>query len=541
MWALGTAKLFAVLFCMVFANDRYHPEPRGPRASFVPQSEFARQYWENDAQEAIRKLKHSGYGRSVGKARNVVMFLGDGMSIPTVNAARALLGQRNNKTGEEAQLSFEAFPTVGMSKTYCVNAQVADSACSATAYLCGVKANSGTLGVTAAVPRRDCQASLTSSVQLDSIAAWALADGRDAGIVTTTRVTHASPAGSYANTANRNWENNAQVIQDGHDSELCRDIAYQLIHSEPGKNFKVILGGGRREFLPLGILDEEGTAGRRSDNRNLIQEWQTDKANRNVSFKYIWNKEQLNSANSDLPEYLLGLFEGSHLQYNLEANKTTEPTLTELTETAIKMLSRNEKGFFLFVEGGRIDHAHHDNMVELALDETLEFHSAVAKATEMLSEEDSLIVVTADHAHVMAYNGYSTRGRDILGPSNNVDKDGRPFMTLSYINGPGFRSHENGARADVTEEPTFRSVRWQSHVDVPLDSETHGGDDVAVYARGPNHQLFSGVYEQSHLPHRMAYISCIGRGQHACNGATVLAPYVITVIVSLVTIIRSVY
>lgn len=116
MWALGTAKLFAVLFCMVFANDRYHPEPRGPRASFVPQSEFARQYWENDAQEAIRKLKHSGYGRSVGKARNVVMFLGDGMSIPTVNAARALLGQRNNKTGEEAQLSFEAFPTVGMSK-----------------------------------------------------------------------------------------------------------------------------------------------------------------------------------------------------------------------------------------------------------------------------------------------------------------------------------------------------------------------------------------------------------------------------------------
>lgn len=205
----------------------------------------------------------------------------------------------------------------------------------------------------------------------------------------------------------------------------------------------------------MGILDEEGTAGRRSDNRNLIQEWQIDKANRNVSFKYIWNKEQLNSANSDLPEYLLGLFEGSHLQYNLEANKTTEPTLTELTETAIKMLSRNEKGFFLFVEGGRIDHAHHDNMVELALDETLEFHSAVAKATEMLSEEDSLIVVTADHAHVMAYNGYSTRGRDILGPSNNVDKDGRPFMTLSYINGPGFRSHENGARADVTEEPTF--------------------------------------------------------------------------------------
>lgn len=78
-------------------------------------------------------------------------------------------------------------------------------------------------------------------------------------------------------------------------------------------------------------------------------------------------------------------------------------------------------------------------------------------------------------------------------------------------------------------------------MDVPLDSETHGGDDVAVYARGPNHQLFSGVYEQSHLPHRMAYISCIGRGQHACNGATVVAPYVITVIVSLVTIIRSVY
>ncbi|XP_038222682.1 membrane-bound alkaline phosphatase-like, partial [Zerene cesonia] len=509
-----------------FRQDFYHKAWRGgaTRAAATRAGERTAQFWVDDAQHALRARLASG-AAGTGKARNVVLFLGDGMSVPTLAAARTLLGQRNNQTGEEAQLSFEAFPTAGLAKTYCVDAQIADSACTATAYLCGVKANRGTIGVSAAVPRWDCPASLQPGTRLDSIAAWALADGRDAGIVTTTRVTHASPAGVFARVANRHWENDAEVLSGGADLAACRDIAHQLVHTHPGDKFKVILGGGRREFLPTTTIDEEGSPGRRTDGRNLIEEWQDDKRSRGVSFQYAWNREQLLSANASLPEYMLGLFENNHLQYNLRANHETEPTLAELTEVAIRMLKRNEKGFFLFVEGGRIDHAHHDNYVELALDETIELSAAVAKAAELLSEEDSLLVVTADHAHVMAFNGYTQRGGDVLGPSDDRDSNRVPYMTLSYTNGPGHRPEVNGQRVDVTLEENYRDIRWRSHVDVPLSSETHGGDDVAVFARGPHHALLSGLYEQSHLPHRMAYAACIGPGLHACTSAApLLAP-----------------
>ncbi|CAG4973227.1 unnamed protein product [Parnassius apollo] len=277
------------------------------------------------------------------------------------------------------------------------------------------------------------------------------------------------------------------------------------------------MGGGRREFLPDTVIDEEGTPGRRSDGNNLIEQWQIDKFSRNVSYQYVWNRDQFMSAVESPPEYLLGLFEGSHMQYHMQANKSTEPSLAELTEGAIKALSRNEKGFFLFVEGGRIDHAHHDNLVHLALDETIELSAAVARAAELLSEEDSLIVVTSDHAHVMSFNGYTHRGGDILGPSDDLGDDGIPYMTLSYSNGPGYRPHSNGGvREDVTKYD-YHDIDFVAPAAVPLESETHGGDDVAVFARGPQHQMFSGLYEQSQLPHLMAYAACIGPGLHACD------------------------
>lgn len=208
-------------------------------------------------------------------------------------------------------------------------------------------------------------------------------------------------------------------------------------------------------MLPTNINDEEGDPGRRTDNRNLIQEWISDKQSRNLDHRYVWNRSQLMSLRDNPPEYLLGLFESSHLHYHLERNRQTEPSLAELTEVAINSLKRNEKGFFLFVESGRIDHAHHDNLVELSLDETLEMDNAIIKAVEMLGEEDTLMVVTADHSHVMAFNGYSTRGYDILGRAENYGDDGIPFQTISYTNGPGARTPVDNARVDVTQEENY--------------------------------------------------------------------------------------
>ncbi|CAG9789033.1 unnamed protein product [Diatraea saccharalis] len=162
-----------------FERDVYHGSWRGG-ASEMNDVERKPSYWQEEARMAI-EAREARRKETFGIARNIVMFLGDGMSVPTLAAARALLGQRQGRTGEESQLSFEAFPTVGLAKTYCVDAQVADSACTATAYLCGAKANYGTIGVTPAVMRRHCQAATEPNDHVYSIAAWALQAGKDAG------------------------------------------------------------------------------------------------------------------------------------------------------------------------------------------------------------------------------------------------------------------------------------------------------------------------------------------------------------------------
>lgn len=98
------------------------------------------------------------------------------------------------------------------------------------------------------------------------------------GVVTTTRITHATPAAAYAHIAERDWEDDSMVIADGVDSNTCDDIAEQLIQNETGKKLKVVLGGGRAYFTPLGFIDPETGAniGRRRDGKNLINQWITD-------------------------------------------------------------------------------------------------------------------------------------------------------------------------------------------------------------------------------------------------------------------------
>ncbi|XP_073961252.1 membrane-bound alkaline phosphatase-like [Choristoneura fumiferana] len=440
------------------------------------------------------------------------MFLGDGLSVPTLAPARTLRGQRQGRSGEEEQLAYERFPVTGLAKTYCLDAQIPDSACTATAFLCGAKGNIGTLGLTGHVTRWDCPASADRATHLESIAAWALADGRSAGFVTTTRVTHASPAGAYARSANRDWEHDGEVIGDGHNPALCPDIADQLINSYPGNQFKVILGGGRSNFRSNTTIDEEGEPGLRWDGRDLVEEWRAQRVAADVSHSYVWNRTELLQAIEDPPEYLLGLFEADHMRFEAAVREdgSDEPTLAEMTEAAIRVLSRNSRGFFLFVEGGRIDHGHHVNMPYLVLDETLALSDAVERVDSLLPAASSLLVLTADHSHAMAFNGYSRRGKDILGPSDDIGDDGVPYMTLSYTNGPGYRQQQSNERVDVTQDSNFMAIRWRTHAEVPFELETHGGDDVAVFARGPQQQLFTGLYEQSQLPHLMAHAACLG-------------------------------
>ncbi|KAK4012991.1 hypothetical protein OUZ56_025238 [Daphnia magna] len=448
------------------------------------------------------------------KAKNVILFLGDGMSIATVTAARIYKGQKAGKTGEEEQLTFDKFPYSALSRTYCTDAQVADSACSATAYLCGVKTDIDTIGLDINVVYKDCSTQNEAANRVSSIMTWAQAANKGTGIVTTTKVTHATPAGTYAHVANRDWEDDYAQSFDGVDTTTCDDIAEQLVLNDPGKNFKVILGGGRSYFMPNTMPDiETKENGRRRDGKNLIDEWK--KAH--PTGKYVTSRDELLNLTVSGTDAVLGLFSPAHMEYFMESSNASNPTLEQMTRTAIQMLQKETNGYVLLVEGGRIDQAHHDGRAKLALEEAIQFDLAVAAALELTSTDDTLIIVTADHSHTLTINGYPDRGNNLLGLSGDMGEDDKPYTTLSYANGPGYdTTFANGERINLTNVDTTADSYLQPSA-VPIGSETHGGDDVAIFAIGPQAHLFQGVYEQHYIAHVMAYAACVGDGLKFCD------------------------
>lgn len=312
----------------------------------------------------------------------------------------------------------------------------------------------------------------------------ALEAGKNVGIVTTTRITHASPAGTYAHVGNRDWECDNDTLTYNNDPKTCQDIASQMINNEPGNKFKVILGGGRSKFIPYTEKDDEGFTGHRMDGVNLIKKWQIEKGEKG---QYVYDKAGLNAIDMNKVESVLGLFDPDHMNYNLDMDKKKKPTLAEMTAAAIKILRhKTNKGYFLFVEGGRIDHAHHETKSQIALDETVEFAAAVQKATEMVDLNNTLIVVTSDHSHTMSMAGYAKRGANILGINTEISDMGNlsslihfnfncidlilyvtdhlPYLTLSYANGLGYENSQSAARQKLTND--FISKPYITYIEI---------------------------------------------------------------------------
>uniref|UniRef100_A0A8C1CWW5 alkaline phosphatase n=1 Tax=Cyprinus carpio carpio TaxID=630221 RepID=A0A8C1CWW5_CYPCA len=426
------------------------------------------------------------------RAKNLILFLGDGMGISTVTAARIMKGQMEGKTGEESVLAMDTFPHLALSKTYNVDKQMPDSAATATAYLCGVKSNYGTLGLSAAARRKDCSSAKGNEVK--SILHQAKMAGKSVGIVSTARVQHASPAASYSHTPERGWYSDKDLSSEAVTGG-CKDIAYQLVHNT---DINVILGGGRQYMFPKETVDPEYSTftGSRQDKTDLVDVWLRS---RNKA-TYVWNKKDFDAVKEDNTDYLMGLFEPKDTRYELERDPSMDPSLTEMVEKAIKILRKNSKGFYLFVED-KIDHGHHAGKAKYALTEAVEFDRAIARAAELTSELDTLSVVTADHSHVFSFGGHSYRGNSVLA------EDGKSFTNALYGNGPGYQI-VNGTRPDMNETIST-SDDYLQQAAVPLDSETHGSEDVAIFAKGPMAHLFHGVQEQSYIAHAMAYAACI--------------------------------
>lgn len=461
-------------------------------------------------------------------AKNIILFIGDGMNLTTITASRILEGQQRGMLGEENNLSFDRFPFSGLAKTYAVDSQVADSANTMTAIISGVKTNMGIVGIDENASRGDC--SSQNGNEVISVLDLAEISGMSTGIVTTTRVTHATPAAAYAKSPDRNWEDPSEMPQ-GALKQGCEDIASQLTEYQSNINrrykgansdgIEVVMGGGSRHFLPeksANVESQGSTSGQRPDGRNLIAEWRRQYPNG----VYMDSRADFDSLDFNKAERVFGLFNKTHLRFDANRKSKTikEPSLSEMTEKALQVLSKNSKGFFLLVEAGRIDHAHHAGNAYNALSDTIALSQAVQVALDKTSEKDTLIIVTADHGHVFTMAGYPKRGNPILGKvvSNGNTKpqlasDNLPYTTLGYANGLGHRhlgsstNADNGynqvgvvGRANLTEVDTTQPGFFQESL-VPLQSETHSGEDVPIYAFGPGAHLISGSNEQTIIFH----------------------------------------
>ena len=442
-------------------------------------------------------------GATHARAKNLILFVGDGMSLTTVAAARILAGERAGQSGEEYRLTWEDFGHTALSRTYNVDLQTPDSAGTMSAMATGVKTRGGVISVDQTMPRGQC----TGLAEGARLSLWELAAeaGLETGVVTTARLTHATPAATLAHVPDRNWEADSDTPEAARASG-CTDIAQQMIGNPYGKGATVLMGGGRVNFMPESQPDPEYPAqrGRRKDGRDLIAQWQ----HAHPDGRYVWNSAQLAAAPPDAP--LLGLFEPSHMQWEHERNASPagEPSLAQMTRAAIERLQHSDKGFVLLVEGGRIDHGNHNGNAFRALNETIAMSDAVRTAREMTSEADTLILVTADHSHSLVFVGYPDRGNPILGKVANKneaglltpthDKNDLPYTTLAYANGPG---HRDGAtRPDLTQVDTQDPDFLQEAL-VPTSSETHGGDDVGLWASGPGSEAVRGNIEQNTIFH----------------------------------------
>ncbi len=476
-------------------------------------------------QAAAATLRQRSADLQPRRARNVILFLGDGMDVATVTASRLLAQEGASQTGLMRPLSFESFPQLALARTYGSNVIVSDSANTATALLTGIKTVLGAIGTDSGAPAAACDPA--RSLSLIELAEQ---QGIATGIVTNTRVTHATPAAAYAQAPNRRWELDRQVSSAAAKTG-CADIARQLVEFDDGDGIEVILGGGRATFFPKTRRDEEADGevegrfepsvvrrserrlfgslqqGSRGDERNLVQEWQQ----RFPEGAYVWNDKQLDGLATDrLP--VLGLFESTHMEFEADraADFGGEPSLSAMTRFAVQRLGAQPQGYFLFVEAGLIDHAHHGNNAARALREALELARAVAVADDLTADEETLIIVTADHGHTLTLSGYPRRQDPVLGlttmmvgpPRPGLSGGGRrglpPYTILSYAGGPGARL-ERSLLEDATDDINYIQPALN-----PVPDSVHGGQDVPVYSKGPGSELLGGTVEQNYVFHVIA-------------------------------------
>ena len=276
------------------------------------------------------------------KAKNVILLIGDGMSLSTIAAARI------RATGTTGKLHMDRMPIAGFVRTNSADGLVTDSAAASTAMATGSKTNNGMLSLSPDGRR------LTTVLELCRERKLAT------GLVATSSVTHATPAGFASHVARRADE---------------PAVADQLLQNR----VNVLLGGGLAFFIPS---DRAGS--KRKDGLNLVEQAKA------AGYFFVDNQSDLLKANQP---FLLGLFSPEGM-----LGAAPEPSLVEMAGQAIEILARDRDGFFVMIEGSQIDWANHENDLERSIRQTLWFDLAIQKALDFaVQDKKTLVIVTADH------------------------------------------------------------------------------------------------------------------------------------------------
>lgn len=391
-------------------------------------------------------------------AKNHILFIVDGMGPAHITGARLYKG------GPEARLKMETMPYTGFVRTYSSNDFVTDSAASATALASGIKTYNQAIGVSDA--RND---STGRSRSLTTILDRAQQAGKAIGLITTARITHATPAAYYAHVSHRDME---------------ESIAEQLLTS----NIDLIIGGGKKFFVGT----KEG--GHRQDQRNLVHEFGPK------GYRVALTSKEFRSLNVKSNQKTIALLGEDHLPYDLD--RGDEVTLKELVDFAIQSLSQNSQGYFLVVEVARIDHASHKNLARQAFGDMLAFDRALEKP---LSEnvKDTLLLVTSDHeTGGLALNGYApyqvASGENLL--KNKTSHSKRPTTVqglISWASGPGAKSP-----ARVPD----KKKNFQHKAVYAAAAAYHTAVDVPIIAQGPGAEMFTGFINNNEIVHKVIEI-----------------------------------
>lgn len=317
--------------------------------------------------------------RSTGRVKNIIFMVSDGMSAGVPSLADEFGKLVRGKGSFWYQLLQHPDATLGFFDMASLNSLVTDSASASSAWGSGSRIFNGQINI------------LPDGTRLTPIAQVVQQAGKRVGLVTTTRITHATPAGFAAVQPRRNEED---------------DIAPQYLNV-----VDVLMGGGLRHYAP----------NRRKDGKDLIKTYQ------DAGYAYWSTRDQ--AISNARPEKVLGLFYDSHVPYTVdhihsEELRRTVPTLAEMTRKALEILGDAPNGFLLQVEGGRVDHAAHANDAAGIMWDQLAFDDAVEVAYEFTSKrEDTLLIITSDH-------GNSNPGLNGMG--GEYEASNKAMATLQY-------------------------------------------------------------------------------------------------------------